>query len=160
MLLVLTDGGVMRTLVIALVLCPAAYSQTSSGTTSLSTGSASATRDPHPQSITLVASAAPPAVPVVKPAPSSGSIMPIVKVASPPAMTSPVQPVVRPHPTAAWFGLAATAHASAAFDAWTTRQAISHGATEMNPTLKPFANSGALYPALQVGPAAMDYLSL
>jgi hypothetical protein len=26
--------------------------------------------------------------------------------------------------------------------------------------MKPFANSGAIYPALQVGPSAMDYLGL
>jgi hypothetical protein len=58
-----------------------------------------------------------------------------------------------------WFGLMAVSHAGAAFDAWSTRRAISSGAgQEANPFLKPFANSNAIYAATQVSPAVMDYL--
>jgi hypothetical protein len=50
-------------------------------------------------------------------------------------------------------------HAGAAFDAWTTRRAISGVfGQEANPFLKPFANSNAIYAATQVSPAVMDYL--
>src|SRR2546428_13826643 len=50
-------------------------------------------------------------------------------------------------------------HSGAAFDAWSTRRAISSGAgTESNPFLRPFAHSGALYAATQVSPAFMDFL--
>jgi len=58
-----------------------------------------------------------------------------------------------------WYGLMAVSHAGAAFDAWSTRRAISSGAgQEANPFLKPFANSNAIYAATQVSPAVMDYL--
>jgi hypothetical protein len=57
------------------------------------------------------------------------------------------------------YGLAFTGHSAAAFDAWSTRRAISGGyGTEANPLLRPFANSGALYAATQVSPLVMDYL--
>jgi len=58
-----------------------------------------------------------------------------------------------------WYGLAALGHAGAAFDAWSTRRAITAGAgTETNPVLRPFAHSGALYAATQASPLLMDYL--
>lgn len=58
-----------------------------------------------------------------------------------------------------WYGLAAAGHSAAAFDAWSTRRAITGGyGTEANPLLRPFAHSGALYVATQVSPAFMDYL--
>lgn len=58
-----------------------------------------------------------------------------------------------------WYGLAFAGHGAAAFDAWSTRRAISSGAgTEANPLLRPFAHSGALYAATQVSPAVMDFL--
>ena len=58
----------------------------------------------------------------------------------------------------AWYALAFAGHGAAAFDAWSTRRAISNGAgTEANPLLRPFAHSGALYVATQVSPALMDY---
>ena len=58
-----------------------------------------------------------------------------------------------------WYGLAALGHAGAAFDAWSTRRAISSGAgQEANPFLRPFANSNALYAATQASPAIMDFL--
>lgn len=55
-----------------------------------------------------------------------------------------------------WSSLVVFDHSAAAFDAYSTRQAIGHGGVELNPFLKPFANSAAIYPALQVWPTAMD----
>lgn len=58
-----------------------------------------------------------------------------------------------------WYTLAIAGHSAAAFDAWSTRRAISGGyGTEANPLLRPFAHSGALYVATQVSPALMDFL--
>lgn len=64
-----------------------------------------------------------------------------------------------PRTPRAWYGLTAASHGAALFDAWTTRRVIDSGAGhEANPLFKPFANSGLLYPAVQVAPAALDYL--
>jgi len=53
----------------------------------------------------------------------------------------------------------AAGHGSAAFDAWSTRRAISGGyGTEGDPLERPFANSGAIYATTQIIPALMDYL--
>jgi len=53
----------------------------------------------------------------------------------------------------------AAGHGAAAFDAWTTRRAISGGyGTEGDPLQRPFANSGAIYATTQVVPALMDFL--
>jgi hypothetical protein len=58
-----------------------------------------------------------------------------------------------------WYTLSAAGHGGAAFDAWSTRRAISSGAgVEANPLLKPFAESNAIYAATQVSPLLMDYL--
>jgi hypothetical protein len=56
-----------------------------------------------------------------------------------------------------WIALSAAQHAAAAFDAYTTRDAISRGAGEMDPLMRPFANSSAIYAAIQVAPAALDF---
>ena len=59
----------------------------------------------------------------------------------------------------AWYTLAVTGHGAAAFDAYSTRLALSGGyGTEGNPLLRPFAHSSALYAATQVSPAVMDLL--
>lgn len=58
-----------------------------------------------------------------------------------------------------WYGLMAAGHGSAAFDAWTTRRAISSGyGVEGDPTQRPFAHSNAIYATTQVSPLLMDYL--
>jgi hypothetical protein len=57
-----------------------------------------------------------------------------------------------------WFTLAAAQHGAAAFDAWSTRRSIANGGRELNPLMKPFANSNAIYAATQVGPLLFDYL--
>lgn len=58
-----------------------------------------------------------------------------------------------------WYALTVASSGAAAFDAWSTRRAISGGyATETNPFLKPFAGSGALYAVTQVSPVVLDYV--
>jgi hypothetical protein len=79
---------------------------------------------------------------------------------------TPIQPIkvyARPRETRgqriAWYALAVTGHGAAAFDAYSTRLALSGGyGTEGNPFLRPFANSNALYAATQVSPVIMDLL--
>ena len=76
----------------------------------------------------------------------------------------PVKPVLtRPRETKRqrmmWYSLTAVGSAGAAFDAWSTRRAISGGyGQEANPFLRPFANSNMLYVATQVSPAVMDFI--
>ncbi len=58
-----------------------------------------------------------------------------------------------------WYGLAAAGHAGAAFDAWSTRRALSGNyGTESDPLMRPFAHSGAVYAATQVTPLLMDFI--
>jgi len=58
-----------------------------------------------------------------------------------------------------WYGLVAASSGAAAFDAWTTRRAVSGNyGIEGDPLLRPFAHSNAIYAATQVSPAVMDYL--
>jgi hypothetical protein len=69
----------------------------------------------------------------------------------------------RPAPTARqqklWFTFMAVGHSAAAFDAYSTRRAISGNyGTEGNPLFRPFAHSNAIYAATQVSPAVMDYV--
>jgi hypothetical protein len=55
-----------------------------------------------------------------------------------------------------WIALAVAEHAAAGFDAYTTRYAISRGAVEQDPLMRPFANSSAIYAAIQAGPVVLD----
>jgi hypothetical protein len=58
-----------------------------------------------------------------------------------------------------WYTLTFAGHGAAAFDAWSTRRAISGNyGTESNPLLRPFVHNNSLYVATQVSPAFMDYL--
>ena len=58
-----------------------------------------------------------------------------------------------------WYGLMAAGHGAAAFDAWTTRRAVSGGyGVEGDPMQRPFAHSGAIYATTQISPLVMDYL--
>lgn len=98
--------------------------------------------------------------------------MPTPKVDS--SMSSSVEPPVSPMPMikaskpriretrgqrVAWYSLVVASHGAAAFDAYSTRLAVSgHYGTEGNPFLKPFAHSNSLYAATQVSPLVMDYL--
>ena len=84
---------------------------------------------------------------------------PLRPAAATPFLAVRRRPVETPGQRKMWYGLMAVSHAGAAFDAWSTRRAISSGAgQEANPFLKPFANSNAIYAATQVSPAVMDYL--
>jgi hypothetical protein len=56
-----------------------------------------------------------------------------------------------------WIALSIAQHAAAAFDAYSTRDAISRGAVEQDPFMKPFANSSAIYAAIQACPVALDF---
>ncbi|MGH9756122.1 MAG: hypothetical protein ACRD4M_00145 [Candidatus Acidiferrales bacterium] len=59
----------------------------------------------------------------------------------------------------AWIALSIVEHGAATFDAYSTRQAISHGAVEDDPMMRPFAHSPAMYAAMQVGPVMLDVLA-
>jgi hypothetical protein len=76
----------------------------------------------------------------------------------------PVKPVKvysaeTPRMSHSWLALMIAQHGSATFDAYTTRQAIGRGAVEDDPLMRPFAHSGAIYAAIQVGPLLMDYVA-
>jgi hypothetical protein len=58
-----------------------------------------------------------------------------------------------------WIILSAVQHGAAAFDAYSTRQAIETGAVERDPLMRPFAGSPAIYFAIQAGPVLLDYAS-
>src|SRR5262249_1817969 len=58
-----------------------------------------------------------------------------------------------------WLVMTAVQHSAATFDAWSTRRSISSGrGHELNPLMKPFAGSAAIYGAIQLAPLASDYL--
>lgn len=58
-----------------------------------------------------------------------------------------------------WQALLIAQHSAAAFDAWTTRKALSSGnGYERDPLMKPFANSATIYPATQAAPLLFDFL--
>ncbi len=56
-----------------------------------------------------------------------------------------------------WLALSIAQSGAATFDAYATRQAIENGAHEADPFMRPFANSGAIYAAIQVCPLVLDY---
>jgi hypothetical protein len=56
-----------------------------------------------------------------------------------------------------WLALAIAEHAAATFDAISTREAIHRGAVEADPLMRPFAQSPAIYAAIQVAPLALDF---
>jgi hypothetical protein len=81
-----------------------------------------------------------------------------------PILKTPVKPPTTesyetPRKERIWYGLMAAGHGAAAFDAWTTRRAISGGyGVEGDPLQRPFAHSGAIYATTQVTPLIADYL--
>jgi len=56
-----------------------------------------------------------------------------------------------------WLILSIVQHSAATFDAYSTRQAVSTGAVEADPFMRPFAQSPAIYFAIQACPLALDY---
>lgn len=87
-----------------------------------------------------------------------------IEPGNPPLAIQPVKPALsreydNERQKKIWYALTAASSGAAAFDAWSTRRAISGGyATETNPFLKPFAGSGALYAVTQVSPLVLDYV--
>jgi hypothetical protein len=81
-----------------------------------------------------------------------------------PVVKPVIKPVKRTEPTIffaprSWFIMTAVQHSSATFDAWSTRYSITSGrGHELNPLMKPFAGSGAIYGMIQLAPMATDYL--
>lgn len=81
-----------------------------------------------------------------------------------PFSNAPIKPALeRPVPTPRqqklWYTFMTVGHGAAAFDAWSTRKAISGNyGTEGDPFLRPFAHSNAIYAATQMSPAVMDYI--
>jgi hypothetical protein len=87
---------------------------------------------------------------------SSIAIKPFSNSALKPAME---RPVPTPRQQKLWYTFMAVGHSAAAFDAYSTRRAISGNyGTEGNPLLRPFSHSNAIYAATQVSPAVMDYV--
>jgi hypothetical protein len=78
-----------------------------------------------------------------------------------PAAVKPVKVYTaeKPHTSRSWLALAMVQHGAATFDAYSTRQAIGRGAVEDDPLMRPFAHSGAIYAAIQVGPLLLDYVA-
>jgi hypothetical protein len=76
-----------------------------------------------------------------------------------PAKPIKIIPVEKTPPQRTWVILSLAQHGAAAFDAYSTRDAVSKGAVEQDPIMRPFANSPALYGAIQVGPVMLDILS-
>ena len=80
--------------------------------------------------------------------------LPITK----PATRSEVSPSARQRQI--WRGLVFAQHSAAIFDAWSTRESLQSGnGYERNPLMRPFANSAAIYPMLQIAPVGLDFLS-
>lgn len=128
----------------------AASNANASGQILSATISDSATKDTTPAAV-LPSAPEPKVKPEAEPAPLRPAAQPFLAVRRQPVETAKQRKM--------WYGLMAVSHAGAAFDAWSTRRAISSGAgQEANPFLKPFANSNAIYAATQVSPAVMDYL--
>jgi hypothetical protein len=75
----------------------------------------------------------------------------------PPAFRPRIEPTERT--SRLWFTLSVAEHSSAAFDAWSTRKAISEGWAETDPMMRPFAHSAAIYGAIQVVPFGLDYIA-
>lgn len=74
-----------------------------------------------------------------------------------PAAPAKVIPVENLPSRRKWLVLSIAQHSAAAFDAYSTRQAVSSGAHEDDPLMRPFAQSPGIYAAIQAGPVALDY---
>ncbi len=62
-------------------------------------------------------------------------------------------------PRLPWQILSAGQHGAAAFDAYSTRHAITRGAVEEDPLMRPFVHSPEVYVAIQLGPAVLDIVA-
>lgn len=58
-----------------------------------------------------------------------------------------------------WVALSLVSSGAAEFDAYSTRRSIAAGNVESDPTMKPFANSPAIYAAVQASPVVADFIA-
>jgi hypothetical protein len=104
-----------------------------------------------------------PAAPAPAPDPAALDALPFSpEAAAAEPLIEPVLPAPRQpkRPMKLWWTLATADHAAATFDAWSTRRFVENGTgQELNPIFRPFVGSGLIYVAVQVGPAALDYLA-
>lgn len=63
------------------------------------------------------------------------------------------------YPRRTWLMLVVAQHGASAFDAYSTRYAIGHGAVEQNPLMRPFVHSDSIYAISQVTPTVLDFVS-
>ncbi len=80
-----------------------------------------------------------------------------IRLPGPPA-AKPIRVIsAEEYPRRNWLLLSIAQHSAAAFDAYSTRQAVATGASEADPFMRPFAHSPGIYAAIQVGPAILDF---
>lgn len=109
------------------------------GLTAREAAPAGVSQPPHPNEIT------------------ASSSLSTIYLPPPPAFRPKIEPVERTNRL--WFALTAAEHGTAAFDAWSTRRAVSQGRAEADPMMRPFAHSPAIYGAIQVIPFGLDYVA-
>jgi hypothetical protein len=63
------------------------------------------------------------------------------------------------YPRRTWLMLMVAQHGAAAFDAYSTRYAVGHGAVEQNPLMQPFVHSDSIYAVSQITPTILDFVS-
>ncbi|HKS71615.1 MAG TPA: hypothetical protein VJQ82_00375 [Terriglobales bacterium] len=63
------------------------------------------------------------------------------------------------YPRKTWLMLVVAQHGAAAFDAYSTRYAVGHGAVEQNPLMRPFVHSDSIYAVSQITPTVLDFVS-
>lgn len=125
-------------------------------------GMQTSSESPQAISQSLTARADYPSEAAIARASSESEVLPEPLLVQPVRSSHPVQPEVKSASDhkQAWLALAALQHGSAIFDAWSTRQALSGGAGyERDILVRPFANSSAVYPALQILPLGLDLIS-
>ncbi len=91
------------------------------------------------------------------PAAMAQSTQSLSTVEAPATLPADVKPVEEYPSRRKWIALSIVQHGAAFFDSYSTRQAIGNGAVEEDPLMRPFANSPAIYAAIQVGPVIFDY---
>jgi hypothetical protein len=90
----------------------------------------------------------------------SGQSLSTIHIPDPnPARENRIERAIETPSRREWLFLAVVAHGAAGFDAYSTRQAVGHGAIEQDPLMRPFAGSAAIYAATQVGPLLFDLLA-
>jgi len=91
----------------------------------------------------------------------TSKILSAVHIPTPPVKLPPL-PERKPFALRAahsWLALALMQSGAATLDAWSTNRAIAAGHAELNPLLRPFAGTRAMYAAVQVEPLLLDLLA-